>query len=128
MIESSSTHLPYVLIIEPNDALNIPYSYFLSKFEYDRCTSIEKGLQYMAHKYPDILFLSASFSLSKSLKALESLKQKSNLTLIPLILVVDFSNRLNTIPGTTWGDKIGVITSLSSSQEVNSTLHRVMTA
>lgn len=120
--------MPYALIIEPNDALHIPYSYLENRFEYERCTSIEKGLQLMAQKYPDILFLSSSFSLTKSLKVLESLKQKSTLTLIPLMLVIDLSNRLNTVPGTTWGNKIGLITSISSHEEVNSTLNRVLNA
>jgi hypothetical protein len=120
--------LPYALIIEPNDSLHIPYAYLEDAYEYDRCSSIEKGLAFMAKKYPDILFLSASFSLSKSLKVLESLKQKSSYTLIPLVIVVDLSNRVSSVPGTSWGNKIGLVSSLSSAQEVNSTLDRVMNA
>lgn len=120
--------LPFALIIEPNDSVIKPYSYLDEIYEYERCTSVEKGLSIMASKYPDILFLSASFSLSKSLKVLESLKHKSAYGLIPLILVVDLSNRLSGIPGTEWGDKIGILSTLSSSKELHSTLDRVMNA
>lgn len=120
--------LPYALIIEPNDTVNIPYSHLDEKYEYDRCASIEKGMSLMASKHPDILFLSASFSVSKSLKVLEALKHKSSYGLIPLVLVVDLSNRLSSVPGTEWGNKIGILTTLSSAKEVHSTLDRVMNA
>lgn len=118
--------LPFAIIIEPNDSLNVPYSYLEDICTYERCSSIESGLRLMSQKYPDLVFLSASFSLAKSVQILDALKNKSATTLVPIIIVVDFSSRASNVPGTTWGNKIGIVSSLSSVNELNSTLDRVM--
>ena len=120
--------LPYAIIIEPNESLHKPYSFMKDAYESDRCASIESGLSLLAKRSPDIVFLSSSYSISKMLKILEAIKHKSHLTLIPLVIVVDLSNRINNIPGTSWGNKIGIVTSISSVKEYNSTLNRVTTA
>lgn len=116
---------PFALIIEPNDSIITPYSYLDDIYSYERCVSIERGLRIMAERYPDIVFLSASYTISKSLKVLESLKQKSTISLIPIILVVDLSHKISHIPGTTWGEKIGIVSTISTKKELNSTLDRV---
>lgn len=117
--------LPYALIIEPNDGLNHPYLFLENKYSYQRYTSVEIALQHMSQKYPDIVFLSSSFSLSKCVKVLDALKHVSTLSLVPIVFVVDLSQNASLIPGTTWGNKLGIITSISDNHEVNSTLNRV---
>lgn len=117
--------LPYALIIEPNDRMLHPYSFLENSYIYQRYTSVEIALQHMSIKYPDIVFISASFSLSKCIKILDALKHISLHSLIPIIFVVDLSKNASLIPGTTWGDKLGIVTSISNQHELNSTLHRV---
>ena len=118
--------LPYALIIEPNESLNVPYSYLDDTFQYDRCASVENGLQLLAQKHPDLVLVSASFSLSKTHRLLDALKNKSATSLIPVIVVVDLANKSSTVLGTTWGNKYGVTTSISTVKELNAILDRVM--
>lgn len=113
------------LIIEPQKALDSPYSYLPSSYNIHRVTSPESGLKYMSTETPDIVFLSTSISTPRILTFLESLKSASYNKLIPLILVIDLSHKLSTVPGTTWGGKLGVVTSISSENELNSTICRV---
>src|SRR3989338_2579401 len=110
------------LIIEPNNKLLSPYSFLSKSYVVYRCSSPESGLKYMSTHVPDIVFLSASISTTKILSFLESLKNESIHKLIPLVLVIDLSHKLSTIPGTTWGGKLGVITNISSENELNSTI------
>ena len=115
-----------ILIIEPNKKLTLPYSYLPHSYKVTYITSIELGLAKLNRVNPNLVFLSASFSASKSLKFLESLKNSFKLKLIPLIIIVDLSHRLNFVPGTSWGGKIAVLDSFACKKELLSTLNRVL--
>lgn len=114
-----------MLIIEPNTKLHTPYSLLSNKNTIERVATPELGLKSMSLQTPDLVLLSASPSISKILSFLESLKNASHNKLIPLIFVIDLSYKLSTIPGTTWGGKLGVLTSISSENELNSTIRRI---
>ena len=116
-----------ILIIEPNSGLDTPYK-FISGSAPVRVANVERGLKHLSlqsQTIPDIVFISASFSIQKIITFLDALKNVSRTKLIPLIIVVDFNHKISNIPGTTWGDKIGILTSIVSKSEYNSTIHRV---
>ena len=117
-----------VSIIEPNKKLIIPYNHLPRSYDIFRVSTIDQALLKLAKVNPGIVFLSASFSALKSVSFLESLKNFSEDSLIPVIIVVDLSNRINFVPGTTWGGKIAVIDSCASKRELTSTLDRVLKA
>ncbi len=115
-----------ISIIEPNKKLILPYKYLPRSSKITRVSTIEQALRELAEINPKIVFLSASFSASKSLKFLEAFKNSSRNNLIPIIIVVDLSHRVNFVPGISWGGKIAVIDSFASKRELNSTLDRVL--
>ena len=115
-----------ILIIEPNKKLVMPYGHLLHSFVIFRVPTIELALQKLSPSHPGLVFLSASFSASKSIKFLEAFKNFSQPSLIPLIIIVDLSHRLNFVPGTSWAGKIAVLDSFVSKKELLSTLHRVL--
>lgn len=113
-------------IVEPNLNMELPYKQLPNKWQLSKVNTIEKALVYLINSSPDVVFISASFSITKTIRLLESLKNLSSQQLIPIILVVDLSNKISYIPGTSWGGRVGIIHSLSSKQEINSTLNRVL--
>jgi len=121
-------HQSYILIIEPHETLEHPYSFIGPHYVTNRVVSIENGMRSMTHKHPDLVMLSASFSIAKSIHFLETLKHISHTTLIPLLYVVDLSCHVSQIPGTTWGDKLGIISTLTNQDEFDSTLMRITTS
>lgn len=113
-------------IIEPNKRLIKPYSYLPDSYNVIRLQTIELALWELGGTKPDLVFLSASFSALKTVKFLEAFKNFCQSELMPLIMVIDFSHRLNFVPGTSWGNKIAVLDSLASPKELFSTLSRVL--
>jgi len=122
---SARTNLA-ILIVEPNKKLALPYEYLAGSYKLTRTDSIELALSKLSDVNPDLVFLSATFSISKSIKFLEALKNFSQFNLIPLIIVVDFSHPLSFVPGTSWGGKIAVLDSFVSQKELFSTMSRVL--
>ena len=59
-----------VSVVEPNKKLIIPYKYLPLSCKITRVSTIEQALRNLSETNPKILFLSASFSASKSLKLL----------------------------------------------------------
>lgn len=115
-----------VLIVEPNKKLVTPFSYLPDSYKIARLLTVEQALQKLVEVNPSMVFLSASFSTSKSLKLLEALKNFFKDNLVALIILVDLSHRVNFVPGTSWGGKIAVIDSFASKRELRSTLDRVL--
>ena len=115
-----------ISIVEPNKKLITPYNYLTSLYSISRVSTIDQALLKLTKINPGIIFLSASFSASKSVRFLESLNNFSEGSLIPVVIVVDLSNRINFVPGTTWGGKIAVIDSCASKRELTSTLDRIL--
>lgn len=123
-----TTQLPLAIIIEPNASLESPYAYMESSFRLDRHISTQSALLSIAQHEPTLVSLSASFSMQQSLDILTAVKHKSVQHLIPFIFVVDLSHKISSIPGTTWGNKLGILSSTSDVHEYNSILNRIMNA
>ena len=124
MIDISQS-LPLAIIVEPNSLLQSPYNFMQSAFTIDRHISIQNALHSIAHNQPAMVSVSASFSPQQCLHILTAVKNKSHNQLIPLLIVIDLSNKMSMVPGTTWGNKLGVITSISDINEYNSTIDRI---
>lgn len=123
LVNSGSVDSPSTaLALEPNDKLLFPYAYMPKGCKVARVSTIKQGIYRLDSLEPDLIFLSASYSLVKSLTFLETLKNVCVDRLIPLIVVIDFGNSINFVPGTNWGGKIAVLTSNSSRQELFYTL------
>ena len=115
-----------ILIVEPNTQLLHPYMLFPAQWKTLRENTVESALATVRSFEPDLVCISTSFALTKSVRLLEALKNLSVHKLIPVVFVIDFSHRVSHIPGTTWGGKIGIIHSLSSKKELDSTISRVL--
>lgn len=113
------------LIVEPNNDLILPYRYLDQSYALNRFTSLKQAEIELSKLYPDIVFLSASYPPHKLIQFLEVLKRKSVSRLAPLIMVVDLSNQLNFIPGTTWAGKIGILNSISTETEFVVVIDRI---
>src|SRR5687768_4144314 len=113
----------HILIIEPDSNLHLPYRYLDTSFTIQRLLSVEAGLEYFQSvALPDLVFLSASYEPTEIIQLLEALKNVFTTRIVPVIFVINFQHRLSVIPGTNWGGKVGVLHSLSSPTELNSTL------
>lgn len=121
----TSSH-SHILIIEPRAELETPYSHITQFDTITRVESIELALKTLTHIHPALVMLSSSFHLSKSMPLLETLKHMSRNSLIPLVFVVDHTTTISSIPGTTWGSRCAILSSLSSKEECDSTLSRVL--
>lgn len=118
-----------ILIIEPNEQLLSPYAYISGISSPDtsvRVSSLSEALSYLTKNTPDLVILSTSFKIDDLLTMLEAIKNKSHTALIPLVLSVDLSQPLCQIPGTTWGDTLGIVHSLTSAEEMSATISRVL--
>ena len=114
------------LIIEPNKELAVPYMYLPPIYTVSWVTSPERAAAELEDYTPSLVFLSTSFDPKENLTFLEKYKEIFLYKIIPLIFVVDWSNKVNTILGTTWGQKIAIAHSLTSQGEMNALLDRVM--
>ncbi len=118
-----------MLIIEPNTQLTLPYHYVsdLSSEKHTvlRVSTLEQAIIKLDSHQPKVVFLSTSFDPNQALEFLEKLKEYSSTGIIPLIFVVDWSQRVQTLLGTSWGDAVGILHSLSSQEEVAATLKRL---
>lgn len=115
-----------IVIIEPHNSLSIPYCHIPQDHTITRLQTIQQAVLHLAHNSVSVIFLSSSFPITKQLTMLEAIKNSSTSFLIPIIYVVNFNNKISTIPGSNWGGKTGVLSSLSTSQELNSILRRVV--
>ncbi len=115
-----------VLIIEPNELLSVPYMYLPTTYTLTCVPTIRRAQNVLDEMIPDMVFLSSSFPPDESLQFLEYLKKKSTAKIIPLIFVVDLSRQISHVLGTTWAGKLGLTHSLTSAEELTSTLHRVL--
>lgn len=102
-----------LLIVEPNEKLTHPYNLLPSTYHITRVSTIAEARAIVAQTVPNVTLLSASFSLKESVSFLEDLHQAVHTTLPQLVFVVDFSNPINTIPGTSWGETAQIITTTS---------------
>ncbi len=117
-----------VLIVEPNQSLTIPYMYLPNTYTLTCVSSIRRARNELAHTVPDLVFLSTSFRPAQTLSFLEELKKvsQSKTRIIPIVFVIDLSQRVSYVLGTTWAGKVGFANSQSSAEELFSTLERIL--
>lgn len=116
-----------ILIVEPNLKQSKPYSLLDQKiFKLTKVTNVLAANAELQKENFDLVFLSCSFSNKKLLSFLESLKQASKSKIIPLILVVDLSQPYSIVPGISWDNKIGLLSSQSAEKELTANLARLL--
>lgn len=125
----SALKLNNILIIEPKPDLAGVYQFFPQDISPLHSTSTQRATQYLHDMKPDLVVVSASYSPVQIFHLLEALKEKSSASkhLIPIIFSIDLKHKTNFIPGTFWGQKVGVINSLSSKKEVELVIERICT-
>ncbi|MEN8253372.1 MAG: hypothetical protein ABFQ62_03290 [Patescibacteria group bacterium] len=114
------------LVIEPNKDLIAPYLHLSKTYTITRVDSLQTAFECLLDSPPKLVLLSVSYPKIDLVDFLIELKCISRYELIPLIFVLDFSEHLNFIPGTSWGGQLGLLHNLSSRREVNATLHRIL--
>ncbi|MBT4124620.1 MAG: hypothetical protein HN981_01765 [Candidatus Pacebacteria bacterium] len=97
------------LIIEPNHNLKEPYETVADFFNITKVNSLAEARQSLTKLQPDIFFMSSSFSPHLQLEILETFKNACSTQIIPLVFVVDLSQSLNQITGTSWGDTLTIL-------------------
>lgn len=116
-----------ILIVEPNLDQKKPYSFLdLKTFKITRINNSFDAAYELQKQNFDLVFLSCSFSNKKILNFLESLKEASSTKIIPLILVVDFSQPYSIVPGLTWNKQLGLLSSISSEKELRTALDQLL--
>jgi hypothetical protein len=105
---------PFILVIEPNEKLTHPYIYLDPSYHNTRISSLTEAKEFTKSVIPNLIILSASFEIDHTVDFLSDLSSK-RLNILPgLVFMVDLSNQLSYIPGTTWGNKCQVLSNLCS--------------
>ncbi len=116
-----------ILVVEPNTAIERPYSLVPKGYHIIRTSSTDKGVSLSQRQYlPDVIMLSSNVPEDDALAFMSTMLETFETKIIPLIYVVDLSRRVNIVPGTYWAQKMGVLCSLSSKKEVFATMERVL--
>jgi DNA-binding response OmpR family regulator len=120
----------HFLIIEPNTELTHPYTWldqvYSKNYTFSRCSRLDVAKSELAKNTPSAVFLSTNFSPLKTLHFLEEFKTQFSSQVVPLIFVVDWSQRIHRLLGTGWAGKVGILHSLSSEEEVSATMKRLL--
>lgn len=115
-----------ILAVEPNSQVTTPYHELARFGQVYRYTNLEEAAQWLSSNSADIVCVSASFQMSKTLRFLQFLKSTFITTITPLVMIVDFSQQISLLAGTRWGSHMGILHSLSSVAEVEAALDRLM--
>jgi hypothetical protein len=123
----SQATLQSSLIIEPDESVIAPY-HLIKIARQRRVKSLDVAAQILSkpEELPDIIFLSADFSAAQCVEFLEFVKERITHKLIPLCIVINLRYPVSYVPGTTWAGKFGVIHTLTSPDEYQATLDRIM--
>jgi len=124
----SITELNSILIVEPNQVLTSPYIYLPPFIKTKRTTSLDHTLRALSQLNPDIIFLSCSFSHPIMLRLLEAFKVKSRKKIIPIILIANQQDGWSQVIGTSWGGKMGIISTEDTPQAISLEIERVLNA
>jgi DNA-binding response OmpR family regulator len=124
----STVGLPVsVLIIEPNPNHSEPYQQFESElFVVTRVSGLTTALPALTAQTFQLICCSTSLQPSKLLELLEAAKHASATHLIPIVFVVDLSQRLTTFPISPWAGKMGIVTTHTSPAEWQALLQRLL--
>lgn len=116
-----------VLVLDPNFEQVALYSFIdQKKFQVKFLSNPGLASEALAQENFDLVFLSCSFSNKKLLHFLESLKQACKNKIIPLVLVVDFEQSYSIVPGIKWDQRVALLGSQASAEELNATLARLL--
>ena len=116
-----------ILIVEPNSNLDRPYSLLdQNSLQLTKVSSTLVADECLQKQAFDLVFLSCSFSNKKILNFLESLKEASKGSVIPLVLMVDFSQPYSIVPGLTWDNKIALLGSNCTAKDLELQLSRLL--
>ncbi len=121
----SHTEPDTILIVEPNELLKTPYGHLSNLGTVHRVPTVGAAIREIVWNVPAIVFLSASIDPKKSLVLLDTLKDASRYSLIPLIIVVDLTKEISTVLGTSWGGKIAVVDSYIPRKDLISIISRI---
>ena len=113
MFQNSKT----IVIVEPNPEMIKPYVYLGDKPTILRVNTINQAVTAIGNIIPELILLSASFSPQSTIKLLETIKRIYQPELIPIIQVVDRSNKISYIPGVSWNHKIRTIDNFFGKKE-----------
>ena len=120
--------LPPALIIDPNRHFIPMYDYVSEFYDTTSIPSIPYAKRRLKTLSPSIVFVSSSYPAQTTLSFLTTLKNTSKHQIVPLVFVVDLTQKLNFIPGTTWARRIAVLDSFTTHQQLNSALQRILNA
>lgn len=112
----ANSHLPRLLAVEPNRSLDLPYQFFQSKLELRQVNTVKQAIEQLANNSFQVYSLSASFAPDQQLILLDAFKHSFTNQVIPLLIVVDLSQPVSTIPGTKWSGKLALLPSNASKQ------------
>jgi len=116
-----------VLVVEPNTSLDQHYAFFDQvAFELTRCNNPSAAREYLEKQKFSLVCLSCSFSNKKMLSLLESVKNASQTSIIPLLLVVDLKQPYSIVPGLTWNGQLALLSSISTSQDLQLQLEKLL--
>jgi DNA-binding response OmpR family regulator len=87
--------------------------------------TLDQAMSVIREIQPDLICLSTTYSPLTSLRFLTQLKDSFTTKIIPLLFVIDWSERIHRVLGTEWGGKIGVLHSANSTEEISATLKRI---
>jgi DNA-binding response OmpR family regulator len=125
MLQDSTTHS--ILIVEPNLDLEKPYIFLDSQtFKITRVSNVFAAGEELQKQVFALVFLSCSFSNKKILNFLEELTLASKKQVLPLILVVDLHQPFSIVPGLHWDQKVAVLSSVTSKEEVMTCLQQLL--
>ena len=115
------------LVLDPHFEQVAVYSLLdHKKFQVKTFSNPLQASEALAQENFDLVFLSCSFSNKKLLNFLDSLKQACKNKIIPLVLVVDFSQSYSIVPGIKWDNKIALLGSQASAEELDVALLRLL--
>lgn len=125
MLTDSTRHS--ILIVEPNVDLEKPYIFLdPNTFQITKVSNTLTASEELQKQDFNLVFLSCSFSNKKILNFLEALKLASKKQILPLILVVDLNQSYSIVPGLKWDQKIAILSSASTTEELQSVLRRLL--
>jgi hypothetical protein len=116
------------LVIEPNSKLVHPYDYLSEKLILTKVQSVKQANLELTRQQFSCFILSTSFSPEKQLSLLDAFKFNFKEQIIPLLLVVDLTQPLSTVPGTLWGGQVAVLAHIASKKLTLTSLESIMSA
>lgn len=121
----SPLRTPIALVMDPHPISKEVATLLENHFRVTHCTSVPLTLQALATQSPSILVVSTRFTPTKLIQVLEAVKERSTDRLIPVLLNLDLTQPMITIPGTRWSGKLGIITRDTNQAEFSALIDRL---